>query len=174
MGIERPQPSGSFEFTDHERLYDRIGHERFMAILSAEQTAVHFVEASSNNYGEFLFVTMSQPRGDNRTYLTFWSLGFHEQRERWITHEWQWYDFHPGRHTIPPTIPKADAQTTIQARIDEIAPNIVNPPHQSRRAQLFEMLADLTDEDGATTELEDLGIWDDEDMDDALVPPNDD
>ncbi len=25
-------------------------------------------------------------------------------------------------------------------------------------------LADLTDEDGATTEIEDMGIWDDEDM----------
>ena len=40
----------------------------------------------------------------------------------------------------------------------------MKPLRQSRRAQLFETLADLTDEDGALTELEDLGIWEDEDI----------
>lgn len=172
MGVERLQPDDSFGFTDHERLFDRIGHERFMAILTSEQTAVHFVEVSANNYGEFLFVTMSRPMGDNRTYLTFWGLGFHEQRERWITDEWQWYGLQPSRQMTPQTIAREDAQTLIQARIDEIAPN-VTPSHQSKRAQLFELLADLTDEDGATTELEDLGIWDDDDVDSVLSLPDD-
>ena len=41
----------------------------------------------------------------------------------------------------------------------------VTPPAQSKRAQLFEMLAELTDEDGAITELEDLGFWDNDDAD---------
>ena len=34
-----------------------------------------------------------------------------------------------------------------------------------KRGKLYEMLADLTDEDGALTELEDLGeLFDDDDM----------
>lgn len=163
MSPERHTPSGRLEFNDHERLYDRINHERFAAILINEQTAVHHVTVSSNNYGEFLFVTVSQLAGQDRTYLTFWGLGFHEQRERWITDEWYWYDAHPLNHMIPQVIAREDAQGLVQARIDEITP-YVTPLNQSKRAQLFELLADLTDEDGATTELEDLGIWDDEDI----------
>jgi len=59
MDGERPQPNGSLEFNERERLYDRISHERFMAILSGEQTTPHSITISSNNYGEFLFVTLS-------------------------------------------------------------------------------------------------------------------
>jgi len=163
MSIEHPQPNEPFGFTEQERLYDRIPHKRFMAILNNERTAVHHIEVSSNNYGEFLFVTLSQPIGSERTFLTFWGLGYHESRERWLTDEWRWYETVQFRQQIPQTLDSNDAQAWIQERIDEIAPYI-KPQQQSRRAKLFEMLADLTDEDGATTELEDMNIWDDEDI----------
>jgi len=60
-----------------------------------------------------------------------------------------------------PVIDREGALSLVQARIDEIAPNI-STKRQSKRAQLYELLADLTDEDGAATELEDMGIWDDD------------
>ncbi|MCC7451782.1 MAG: hypothetical protein IT324_30515 [Anaerolineae bacterium] len=67
------------------------------------------------------------------------------------------------RQQIPQKLDSDDAQAWIQERIDEITPSI-KPHQQSKRAKLFEMLADLTDEDGATTELDDMNIWDDEDI----------
>lgn len=164
MTKETPQASSGFGFTERERLFERISDKRFKALLADERTAVHHIEVSSNNYGEFLFVTMSRPVGQDRSFLTFWGLGFHERRERWLTDEWRWYETQQFLHQIPQKIAPEDAQALIQERIDEIAP-YVTPPHPSKRAKLFEMLADLTDEDGAETDLEDLGIWDDEDID---------
>jgi hypothetical protein len=52
-------------------------------------------------------------------------------------------------------VDKQEAQARLQARLEEIRP-YVTPVEPSQRARLFEMLADLTDEDGAYTELEDL------------------
>jgi hypothetical protein len=161
---EIPQLNNEFGFTEREKLFERISDKRFKAILVDERTAVHHIEVSSNSYGQFLFVTMSRPVGQDRQFLTFWGLGFHESRERWLTEEWRWYETQQFLHQIPQKIAPEDALALIQERRDEIAPN-VTPPHQSKRAKLFEMLADLTDEDGAETDLEDLGIWDDEDID---------
>jgi hypothetical protein len=156
MTPEIPQPNKAFEFSEQEELFERISHERFTSILTDERTAVHSIEVSTNNYGEFLFVTMSRPTGDDRKFLTFWGAGYHESRERWLTNEWRWYETQQFLHQIPQKIAPADAQALIQERLDEIAPYVT--PHQpSKRAQLFEMLAELTDEDGAFSELEDLG-----------------
>ncbi len=94
--------------------------------------------------------------------MTFWSLGFHELRERWLTDEWRFYETQQFLHQIPQKIAVEDAQMLIQDRRDQIAPD-VTPLHQSKHAQLFELLADLTDEDGAYTELEDLD-WSDEEL----------
>ena len=163
MGKENTQPSEGFGFTEREQLYERISDKRFRSILADERTAVHTIEVSSNEFGEFLFVTMSQPVEHERQFVTFWGAGFHEYRERWLTTEWRWYETQQFRQMIPQKIIPEDAQALIQARLDEIAPN-VTPPAQSKRAQLYEMIADLTDEDGAISELEDLGVWDDEDL----------
>lgn len=163
MNKERPQPADPFAFTEQERLYERISHERFTTFLSDEQTAIHTIELSSNNYGEFLFVTMSRATGEDRKFLTFWGAGYHESRERWLTEEWRWYETQQFLHQKPQNLDPDDARAQIQERLDEIAPYLT-PSNPSRRAQLFSMLADLTDEDGATTEMEDLGIWDNDDM----------
>src|SRR5258708_33288115 len=163
MGKELTQPSEGFGFTEHERLYERVSDKRFRAILADEQTTVHHIEVSTNSFGEFLFVTMSRPGEKERKFLTMWGAGYHEYRERLLINEWRWYETQQFRQMIPQKIALEDAQTLIQARLDEIASH-VTPPAQSKRAQLFEMIADLTDEDGAISELEDLDIWDDEDL----------
>src|SRR5258708_33588274 len=162
MGKETTQPSEGFDFTEREQLNERISDKRFRAILADERTAVHHIEVSTNSFGEFLFVTVSQPVGQERQFVTMWGAGYHEYRERWLTNEWRWYQTQEFRQMIPQKIAPEDAQALIQARLDEIAPS-VTPPAQSKRAKLFEMIADLTDEDGAISELEDLDIWDDAD-----------
>jgi hypothetical protein len=54
------------------------------------------------------------------------------------------------------TISWEEAEQLLQQRRAEIAP-LVGKTTQSGRGKLFEMLADLTDEDGALSEMEDMG-----------------
>jgi hypothetical protein len=51
---------------------------------------------------------------------------------------------------------KEEARDLIEQRIEEIKPYISDDT-QTNRGRLFELLADLTDEDGALAELQDLG-----------------
>ncbi len=162
MSQERATWSEAFAFTEREWLDERISDKRFQTLLHDEQTVVHQIEVSTNNYGEFLFVTMSRRASMDRAFVTFWGLGFHELRERWFTGEWRFYETQQFRHQIPQKISPEDAQMLIQDRRDQIGPD-VTPLNQSKRAQLFELLADMTDEDGAYSEIEDFG-WLDEDL----------
>ena len=162
MTPEIAQPDQGFNFSEREQLYERISDERFKAFLTHEATTVHQIEFSSNNYGEFLFVTMSRKVREDRVFTTFWGLGYHESRERWLTQEWRYYATTQMLHQIPQKIAPEDAQALVDARREEISP-YVGEDTQTERGKLFEMLADLTDEDGAYTELEDLG-WPEEDL----------
>ena len=83
-GTPRPKRETEFGFTDQETLFDRIGHGRFMTLLAEEATSVHRILESSNNYGEFLFVTLSRPGSREPLLVTFWGLGYHDYRERWL------------------------------------------------------------------------------------------
>jgi len=167
-----PRPlrhSELFGLNEHEHLYEVVSDKRFLQLLQDEQTQVHSTKMSGNMYGEFLFVTMSRPGENARVYITFWSLGFHEQREQWINGNWRWYEVYgmrPDEANI--IIPKAEVETQLNNRRSEIADE-VDDTKPSQRALLFGILADLTDEDGAYTELEDLdnlgmmsGLFDDD------------
>lgn len=146
----------AFGFNEKERLYDRMRDERFLSLLRDEQTTVHQVTLDTNNFGEYFFVTLGRLSADTQQVMvTFFGLGFHEQRERWITEEWGWYTTAPMKARNDKEIPKAEAERLIQERRDQIAPYITDV-QPSKRAQLFALLADLTDEDGAYSEMEDL------------------
>ena len=86
----QPKPANEFGFTEREQLFDRISHERLIGFLDDTTTTVHKVEESSNSYGEFLFVTVSRPGTSHRHCITFYGIGLHEHRERWVTDEWFW------------------------------------------------------------------------------------
>jgi hypothetical protein len=151
-----------FGFTESEALFYRISHERFQELFADEQTAIHKIEVSYNNYGEFLFVTASRDTPQGRQPVTFYGQGYHEHRERWITQEWYWYRANAHPSGMKQVLEKEDAQERLQQRLEDIAPYIQDV-QQSQRARLYEMLADLTDEDGAIAEMEDLpdGLFDD-------------
>ena len=139
-------------------LFDRIGHGRFMTLLAEEATSVHRILESSNNYGEFLFVTLSRPGSRERLLVTFWGLGYHDYRERWLSDEWFWYFSNPLPREDTQVILKEDAQRLIEARLAYVQTHASHEA-QSRRGQIFELLADLTDEDGAYSEMDDLPGW---------------
>ncbi len=91
-------------------------------------------------------------------------LPYHEYRERWLDNEWSWYEGTPSAETDQPELIREDVLTLIHERQAEIASE-VGRQMQSGRGRLYEMLADLTDEDGALTELEDLDdLWNGDDF----------
>ena len=141
MSKESPQPTEPFAFTEHEKLSD----ERIKTLLDDAQTTIHRVEVNSNSYGEFLFVTISRPEEGGRKLLTFFGCGYHEYRERWFTDEWAWYRANPFAKTLEQHVTRDEANELLEARRKEIAALALGTA-QSRRGQLFEMLAEMTDE----------------------------
>jgi hypothetical protein len=153
-----------YGFTEHERLFDRISHNRLIEILKDPQTTILKADLDSNTFGEFLFVATQRGAGEKVAHVTFYGLGYHEYRERWIDKEWAWYESTPYSETGQEALTQEQALAIITERQAEIAPELGRQT-QSSRGRLYEMLADLTDEDGALSELEDLGdLFDDDDL----------
>ena len=144
-----------FTFTEREQLYDRVSHDRFMALVMQPDVDVQEIELSSNSFGEYLFVTVSCRAEQPKKLYTFWGFGYHDHRERWIVETWQWFESYRKAETVP-VIPKEEVYGQIKEREAFVRAQTM-PTKPSRRAQMYELLADLTDEDGALTELEDLG-----------------
>ncbi len=144
-----------FSFTERENLYDQVSHDRFMALMLQPDVDIHEVKEDSNSFGEYLFVTVSCRTEQPKKLRTFWGLGYHEHRERWIADSWQWYESQRSTQSQP-VLDKDEAYSQIKEREAFVRAN-ATPSEQSPRAQLYEVLADLTDEDGALSELEDLG-----------------
>lgn len=156
---ERSNPC--FTFTEREQLYDCVSHERFMALVVQPDVDIHEVKEDSNSFGEYLFVTLNCRTEQPKKLYTFWGLGYHEQRERWIVDSWQWYESQQPAEKFP-IIPKEVAYAWIKER-EVFVRSQATSTKPSRRSQMYDLLADLTDEDGAQSELEDLGwlVWGD-------------
>jgi|GEM_PF-978282 len=153
-----PAPKKPYEIyglTEREYLNWRVDQKRFQEIINDEKTIVHTIQESSNTYGEFLFVTTSRPGDKRRIAMTFYGQGYHEYRERWITDEWFWYETSINSDKIQQMIEKEKAKEQIKHHMESILP-YSKEDVQSNRGRLFEVLADLTDEDGALAEMEDL------------------
>jgi hypothetical protein len=155
------RPYEIFGLTEQEALFWRVTDQRFLSLLGQDEPLIHRIENSSNNFGEFLFVTPSRPGCQSRIAMTFYGLGYHEHRERWIADEWFWYQSNLSPELMREQIEKEKANELIQKRRDRIATHL-GEDVRTEYGQLFEMLADLTDEDGALAEIEDLGdlaVW---------------
>ncbi len=158
MSKEVSSAASAFDFTERERLYDRISDQHFQTMLADENTHIHELQVSSNTFGEFLFVAVSRPHEKQRQSITFFGLGYHEYRERWITDTWSWYE--TARDLTKAILDKEDALHQIAERKADIAPYLTDT-QQSKHGRLYELLADLTDDDGAYSELADLDDFDD-------------
>lgn len=154
--MRKERPEDAFGFSEREQLWDRVSHNHFMQLVGDEATRIHRIELSSNTYGEFLFVTLSRKVGEGPVALTFYGAGYHEQRERWVTDTWAWYETALYGDTAQQTIERDEAIQQINERYAEIASH-ASENTQTGRGKLFEMLADMTDEDGALAEMDDLG-----------------
>lgn len=159
---QQPQPPATslrdvFGFSNHEMLDYRLSHKRLMELIDDDRSVVHSVSLDYNNYGEWLFVTLSLPAGDKRHVVTFYGLGFHEYRERWYTDQWFWYRAHNFPDTMKQRVSKAETRRRIDESHERVSGSAKDAPEPSSHAALFALIADLTDEDGALAELDDLG-----------------
>jgi hypothetical protein len=172
--LSQPAPKRPFEiygFNERERLNWRVSNERLEEIINDDRTMIHNIQLSTNSFGEFLFITTSRPSDRERIAMTFSSLGYHEQRERWLTKEWFWYQSETYPKMIEQKVEKEKAKEQIRQRLESLLPYF-DQPTQTRRGEIFELLADLTDEDGALAEMEDLESLADWIFDvDQLAPP---
>jgi hypothetical protein len=126
-----------------------------MRLLQRNDVAVHAVKSDHNAYGEFLFVRASRRAQAPRLY-TFYGLGYHEYRERWYVDMWRFFENTQLDAANMPTLPKPKVLQLIAEREADIRSH-AQPSRQSGQAQLYELLAELTDDDGALAEMEDLG-----------------
>ncbi len=153
------KPYEVFGLSEKEFLFNRMTQKRFSELLEDKQTFIHSIQESSNNYGEFLFITTSRPGFHERVCITFFGLGYHDYRERWISDEWFWYQSSPTPELLAKKIDKGEAKEKLSERQDFISPYL-SQNTQSSRGHLFETLADMTDEDGAIAEMEELESFD--------------
>ena len=149
------KPYELFGLTENEFLSWRVSRDRLEEIIQDEGTFIHTIEPSSNNFGEFLFVTTSREGDKGRIFITFFGLGYHEYRERWLTDEWFWYQTEPKPGMMRQQLSRDEAEKQLLDRFSDIRPHIKSDS-QTERGRLFELLADLTDEDGALAEMQDL------------------
>ena len=108
------RPYEVFGISENERLYWRVNQERFQEILDNSATLIHEIKESSNNFGEFLFVTTSRQGDQGRVFMTFYGLGYHEFRERWITDEWFWYQANPLHDILSKRLEKEEAHELLE------------------------------------------------------------
>lgn len=162
---ESPHPTDEFGFTEHEQLFARISHRRLSEFLTDPQTIVRRMEESHNAFGEFVFLKVSRPGRAQRVWVTFWGLGYHEYRERWLADEWFYYHTNMLPGDDAQALDKEEVKRLLEERRKRVQA-AARQATQSARGRLFEMLADITDDDGAYTDLQDLddlASWWDED-----------
>jgi hypothetical protein len=158
----RQPPQEGFKFTENEQLFSRVSDDRFRELVFNPKTTIHTARIDSNNYGEFIFITVSRPNGrrtesgaDGKDVYTFWGLGMHEPRDRWLIDEWFYQRANQFPATLKRRTPQAEVEGLLRERQADIAP-YAEKHEQSRRGQMFEDLAELADDDGIMSEMEDL------------------
>jgi hypothetical protein len=147
----------AFGLTEREDLYDLVSNGRFRELLERPDVDVVEAHVDTNSFGEYLFVTLRTHHHGQTYCISCYGLGFHEQREQWITDQWRWYSANV-RTGIP--LSKQRVLDTIRNRRDDIKSEVLAAEAPSQRALLFSLIADLTDEDGALSELEDMDFND--------------
>ena len=160
MTSERPgwqKPYETFGITEEEVSRWRVTDERLKEILANPNTNTHTINMSTNTFGEFIFLTASRGSGQHRICMTFYGLGFHEYRERWISKEWFWYQSQESQVDTQSKLSLEEVTEKLEQRLADISPNL-GQDTQTEIGWMFEQLADLTDEDGALAEMQDLGL----------------
>ena len=146
--LRQSRPYEIFGLTDEEATRLRITNERLKKILASPETTPHNLKLSTNTFGEFLFLTVSRGIGQQRIYMTFYGLGYHKYRERWIIDDWFWYQSQESMVDFSISLSEKDAEKKLEERLEKIRLNL-GKDTQTEYGRKFEHLADLFDDDAA-------------------------
>ena len=141
-------------------MFGSLNNKEFINLLDKAVFCYNY-NISYNSYGEFLFISLAV-LNENRELegYTFYGLGYHEYRRRYITETWEYYKdqfFHKyKRQYAKNTIPISDIKQVIIERQHEIEE--MKKKYPEKPNQLYEFVADLTDEDAAITLMEEFGL----------------
>jgi len=137
------------QFTENELLYERISEKRMREIIAGGEVRGE-PDVSPNSYGEFLFLTV-KIKGTS-DYVTFYGLGEHERSGR-IKRDFGFYADSQSWGESKPPYNNARAIQAVIARRREI--ESWDEPKRTAEHRAYEFIAELADEDGAISELED-------------------
>lgn len=145
----------AFGLTDSEKLWDRVSHERLLELIDDAETIVVASERDSNSYGEFRFVSLRK----GNYFLTAWGHGWHDCRERTIVDTWNVWLRTSRPYDENDTLDKWNVKKVLRMERETYQLRDAKQRKQPRSesAELFAMLADMGDEDGALVELQDAG-----------------
>lgn len=156
----KPNCFTAFGITPDAYSYDlTISHARMTWIVNDGHTRIIRTSYDSNNYGEFIFVTIADP--DTKFALDFYGRGYHEYRGIY------YYDWCGSVNMHNEIFYKDKWQADLRDEFYDLLETYPAPypkPKPDKQQQLFAVLADMTDDDGAITEMEDydFGDWFDE------------
>ena len=139
-----------------EVLYDRVKHETLMKLIDRAEYIYYFNE-SSNDYGRFLFIGLALRYNNELIPITFYGLGYHELRDKYLVDEWFFYLSNYFMLERRVNMSKEEIKKIIEQKRKELK-EIAKNHKPSKRGILFSEIADLTDEDGALSIFEDLDL----------------
>ncbi len=159
-----------FTFTESELLSGRLPHARFTELVNQHGTHIHEIKLSTNLYGEFQFITLSayipkliwqSDAKSSRQVVTFWGMGYHDSREIWECDQWRWHEAQlVGDESKLVRLAKPNVWLEINERVAFCVGEAKAAPPPTTHANAFAFFADMGDEDGATTMLEDMAALD--------------
>lgn len=141
-----------FLLTEIEILYDRISYKRVLEFINRRDVHVIDFRRDSNSYGEFRFITL---RCGEEAICVF-GHGLHEYRDHYLNEEWSFYT-HPANRDAAPMLRNPVLSELEEEHKKYLADEAAHGA-QSEEGQLFSFFADLSDDDGAISDLEDFGL----------------
>lgn len=134
-------------------LYDDVDHEDVLRFVRGAERIVN-CDIDHNSYGEFMFLTLYY-KGKQ---FQFYGLGLHEFRKKIYLKKWKCngIDVNEGIYRNKPDIDKEVVLLDIIERYQEAEK--WEKPKQSASSSMFNELADLGDDDGAISMMEEFGL----------------
>lgn len=143
--------------TDRQMTFDHISHKDLMSMVAAPIFRIVLLEEDTNFFGDFMFIRIVKAG----YCFTAYSLGFHHESESYVIDGWKIMDagkYLPNVNNDTFRIPSDDAIKIINEKYLEIKGYADKHIRDSERGELFEMLSELGDEDGAYAMLDDMGF----------------
>lgn len=140
--------------TDKEHLWDKISYDRMKELLNDPKIVVLDYSIDYNSYGEFFFITLKH-KDDDEKYFTFFGLGLHEGRNRWMD-EFTFYTMYKNDYTKYPMPSKAETMISLNDWEGEFKRQRKNyiERYGNKPNRLYEEIADMSDDDFAMSQLD--------------------